>query len=100
VVSKEISYLLIEITPHLKEHHSCIFEEHVRGWEWLLNDPRNWKWWWWANMPWWKNQSCETCNDLWHKYEKDVDREEAKRIELLAELGIAEEKKEAEGVKC
>ena len=44
-------------------------------------------------MPWWNNQTCATCNDLWHKYEDDVDREEAQRVSILEELGIAEEKK-------
>jgi hypothetical protein len=53
---------------------------------------RNWKWWWWCNNPWWENKSCPTCNTLWHKYEKEIDELESKRIAMLMESQPEEEK--------
>ena len=72
-----------EINPHLKKEHLNIFNEHVKEWEWLENDSRDWKWWWWCNMPWWENKSCLECNILWHKYEDEIQVYESKRICLL-----------------
>jgi len=72
-----------EINPHLKSEHLNIFNEHVKEWEWLQNDNRDWKWWWWCYMPWWENKSCLECNNLWHKYEDEIQVYESKRICLL-----------------
>ena len=74
-----------EINPHLKSEHLTIFNEHVKEWEWLENDKRDWKWWWWCNMPWWENKSCKECNILWHKYEDEIQVYETKRICFLNE---------------
>ena len=72
-----------EINPHLKAEHLNIFNEHVKEWEWLQNDKRDWKWWWWCNMPWWENKSCKECNILWHKYENEIQVYESRRVALL-----------------
>ena len=72
VVGKIVNILELEINPHLKENHIEIFENHVKNWEWLKNDCRDWKWWWWADNPWW-TAPCLECNVLWHKYEHLVD---------------------------
>jgi len=69
-----------EITPHLKNNHSDIFNTYVKEWEWLEEDNRDWKWWWWCNNPWWENKSCKECNELWHKYENEVQIFESQRI--------------------
>ncbi len=84
---EEIRLILdIEITPHLKQEHTEIFNSHVKDWDWLESDMRDWKWWWWANNPWWENKPCIICNELWHKYEKDVIGYEFKRVCYLKEL--------------
>ena len=75
-----------EITPHLKKEHSKIFDEHVKEWKWLENDNRDWKWWWWCNMPWWENKPCLECNNLWHKYDDEIKIYESKRVDLLNSL--------------
>lgn len=72
IVEKIIKILDLEINPHLKQEHKEIFENQVKNWEWLRNDNRDWKWWWWADNPWWF-APCVECNDLWHKYEHLVD---------------------------
>ena len=80
------SILATEITPHLREEHTKIFDQFVRDWDWLISDPRDWKWWWWAENPWWEKKSCIKCNDLWHKYENDVTVFEYKRVCILKEI--------------
>ena len=72
-----------EITPHLKEAHLTIFNEYVKDWNWLETDDRDWKWWWWCDNPWWNNQPCKPCNELWHKYLEEVQIYENRRIEIL-----------------
>ena len=72
-----------EITPHLKKEHLDIFNEHVKEWNWLDEDNKDWKWWWWCDMPWWKNKPCEECNKLWLKYEDEIQIYESKRVDLL-----------------
>ena len=67
-----------EITIHLK-----IFNKYVQDWKWLDYLNRDWKWWWWANNPWWENKPCIECNNLWHKYENEVEIYEIKRISIL-----------------
>jgi hypothetical protein len=69
----------------------------VEEWKWLYDDTRNWKWWWWCNNPWWENKSCPTCNELWHKYENEIDALENRRIEILNDLGV-DAKSESIGV--
>ena len=71
-----------EITVHLKDKHIEIFNKYVQDWKWLNYLNRDWKWWWWANNPWWE-KSCIKCNDLWHKYEDEVQFYENKRISIL-----------------
>ena len=72
IVEKIMKILDLEINPHLKQEHKEIFENQVKNWEWLRKDSRDWKWWWWADNPWW-HAPCEKCNVLWHKYEHLVD---------------------------
>ena len=72
-----------EITIHLKSEHIKIFNKYVQDWKWLDYLNRDWKWWWWANNPWWENKSCVECNNLWHKYENEVEIYEIKRISIL-----------------
>ena len=75
-----------EITPHLKKEHLDIFNEHAKEWKFLEHDKRDWKWWWWNIMPWWKNKACIECNILWHKYEDEIQVYESKRIDLLENI--------------
>ena len=75
-----------EITPHLKEAHLTIFNDYVKDWNWLETDDRDWKWWWWCNNPWWNNQPCIPCNELWHKYLEEVQIYENKRIDILKNM--------------
>ena len=75
-----------EITPHLKSEHLEIFNTYVKEWDWLENDLRDWKWWWWANNPWWDNKPCIECNDLWHKYDDEIKGYENLRIDKLKYL--------------
>ena len=75
-----------EITPHLKSEHLEIFNAHVKEWDWLENDPRDWKWWWWDNNPWWNNKPCIECNNLWHKYDDEIIGYENLRIDKLKYL--------------
>ena len=72
-----------EITPHLKEEHSEIFNNYVKEWDWLQYDNKDWKWWWWCSNPWWNNLPCKKCNELWHQYEDEVQIYEAQRISNL-----------------
>ena len=72
-----------EITIHLKSKHIEIFNKYVQDWKWLDYLNRDWKWWWWANNPWWENKPCIECNNLWHKYENEVEIYEIKRISIL-----------------
>ena len=72
-----------EITPHLKDKHNEIFYLYVKDWNWLETDIKDWKWWWWSKNPWWKNTICNECNNLWHKYESEIEIHERKRIYLL-----------------
>ena len=72
-----------EITPHLKTEHSEIFNKYVKEWIWLESSNEDWKWFWWCNLPWWNNQSCQQCNILWHKYEDEVEVYEKQRIAKL-----------------
>ena len=72
-----------EINPHLKSEHLEIFEKYVKEWEWLIDTNKDWKWWWWADNEWWGNKPCKECNDLWHKYEDDIQVFENQRISLL-----------------
>lgn len=44
----------------------------MKDWEFLKVDDRDWKWWWWAENPWWKGP-CPECNILWHKYENEIE---------------------------
>ena len=83
VVEQQIKVLEIDINPHLRAHHEEINQKYVQDWFWLHSDTRNWKWWWWASNPWWGNKSCKTCNDLWHKHEKQIDLLEHKRISII-----------------
>ena len=75
-----------EITPHLKEAHLTIFNDYVKDWDWLETDDRDWKWWWWCNNPWWNNQPCPPCNELWHKYLEEVQIYENRRIDILKNM--------------
>jgi len=77
-VSKIIEILNAEINPHLKKDHLEIYNEHVQDWKWLGNQCKDWKWWWWAENPWWK-APCEECNVLWHKYEDFIEPLEIQR---------------------
>jgi len=72
VVEKEIEIIKIEINPHLLEEHSDIYNTYVKDWQFLFMDNREWKWWWWASNPWWE-KPCPKCNDLWHKYEDEIE---------------------------
>ena len=72
-----------EINPHLKSQHQEIFEKYVDDWNWLIDTNKDWKWWWWANNEWWENKTCPECNDLWHKYEDEIQVFENKRISIL-----------------
>ena len=75
-----------EITPHLKNEHNEIFNTYVKDWNWLENINKDWKWWWWASNEWWNNIPCQKCNELWHKYEDEVQVYENKRISILNNL--------------
>jgi len=84
IVKEMIKIINYEINPHLKESHEQIHFNFCRDWKWLYYEVKDWKWWWWASNPWWTS-SCEPCNYLWHKYEKNLDFNlEMKRIELLS----------------
>ena len=72
-----------EITPHLKDKHNEIFYTYVKEWNWLETNNKDWKWWWWGKNPWWKNSICNECNNLWQKYENEIEIHERKRIYLL-----------------
>ena len=60
-----------------------IYDKYVNEWNWLVDTNKDWKWWWWCNNEWWHNKSCQKCNDLWHKYEDEIQIFENKRISLL-----------------
>ena len=77
-----------EITPHLKNEHNEIFNGYVKEWDWLENVNKDWKWWWWASNEWWHNIPCIKCNELWHKYDKEVQVYENKRINILNDLQL------------
>ena len=72
-----------EINPHLIAEHQEIYDKYVNEWNWLVDTNKDWKWWWWCNNEWWHNKSCQKCNDLWHKYEDEIQIFENKRISLL-----------------
>ncbi|CAD8064005.1 unnamed protein product [Paramecium primaurelia] len=72
-----------EINPHLKEMHRKIFDDFLTNWDWLPYKKEDWKWWWWSNTAWWNQQTCEKCNELWHKYEDEIILYENIRINLL-----------------
>jgi hypothetical protein len=74
----------IEINPHLIKEHFEIYNKYVQDWKWLEYLKKDWKWWWWANKPWWENKACPECNELWHKYENEVQFFENKRISFLS----------------
>ena len=75
-----------EINPHLKSEHLEIFEKYVKEWEWLVDTNKDWKWWWWSDNEWWENKPCKECNELWHKYEDEIQVFENQRISLLNSL--------------
>ncbi len=75
-----------EITPHLKAEHLEIFEKYTKNWDWLIDTNKDWKWWWWSDNEWWENKSCKECNNLWHKYEDEIQVFENQRISLLNSL--------------
>ena len=75
-----------EITPHLKAEHLEIFEKYTKNWDWLIDTNKDWKWWWWCDNEWWENKSCKECNNLWHKYEDEIQVFENQRISLLNSL--------------
>ena len=77
-----------EITPHLKNEHNEIFNGYVKEWDWLENVNKDWKWWWWASNEWWHNIPCIKCNELWHKYDNEVQVYENKRINILNDLQL------------
>ena len=68
---KEI--LELEIKPHLVTNHKDIFDNYIKNFEYLLDDSRDWKWFWWSDNPWWNNQPCEECIILSQKYEHFLD---------------------------
>ena len=72
-----------EINPHLKQEHLEIFEKYVDNWNWLVDTNKDWKWWWWSNNEWWENKPCIECNNLWHKYEDEIQVFENQRISIL-----------------
>ena len=84
IVKKMKEILDKEINPHLKSEHLKIYEEYVDDWNWLVDVNKDWKWWWWSNNEWWENKSCIECNNLWHKYEDEIQVFENQRISLLS----------------
>ena len=83
IAKNMIDILDKEINPHLKKEHLSIFENYVKNWDWLVDKNEDWKWWWWSDKEWWGNKSCVECNNLWHKYEDEIQVFENKRISLL-----------------
>ena len=77
-----------EINTHLKSEHFEIFENYVKNWDWLIDTNKDWKWWWWCSNEWCENKSCKECNDLWHKYEDEIQVFENQRISLLNSLEL------------
>jgi hypothetical protein len=86
ICKKQKSILDKEINSHLKHKHLEIYLNYTKDWEWLVYDKKDWKWWWWCSQPWWENKSCEKCNNLWHKYENEIDVLEKQRIYLINQL--------------
>ncbi|CAD8175492.1 unnamed protein product [Paramecium octaurelia] len=76
----------IEINPHLKQMHAQIFDDFLTGWDWLPYKQDDWKWWWWCNTAWWNNQICQICNNLWHKYEDEIEVYEKNRLIFLDQI--------------
>ena len=76
-----------EINPHLRNEHYEIYNQYVKDWLWLEEIKKDWKWWWWASNEWWKNKPCIKCNELWHKYEDEIEIYEKQRILSLNDLG-------------
>jgi hypothetical protein len=77
------SILSKEINAHLISTHGKIFDEHVKDWEWLNSDKRDWKWWWWSSNEWWENKPCEECNRLCCIYRAEIEEHENVRKEML-----------------
>ena len=88
-VTKKMKEILDkEINPHLKSEHLEIFNNYTKDWDWLIDTNKDWKWWWWSYNEWWENKSCIECNELWHKYEDEIQVFENQRISLLNTLQI------------
>ena len=83
IVIKMKEILDKEINPHLKKEHLSIFENYVKNWDWLVDKNEDWKWWWWSDKERRGNKSCIECNNLWHKYEDEIQVYENKRISFL-----------------
>lgn len=83
ICNQMIEILNKEITPHLKKDHLDIFNNYVIDWDWLEKINSEWKWWWCSNNQFWKNNICEECNNLLHKYEDEIKIYDSKRIDLL-----------------
>ena len=83
IITEMKKILDLEINPHLKNSHKEIYENHVKDWNWLEFNEKDWKWWWWCNKPWWNNTPCLECNILWHNYENDIDSKDSIRRKCL-----------------
>jgi hypothetical protein len=81
-VDKMKQILDVQINPHLKQMHMDIYDLHVKEWDWLSKDDRDWKWWWWSNNPWWTSP-CQECNNLWHMFEDEIEPIEKERKKIL-----------------